>query len=117
MDDGPRLHLDPFFSHLAAKSASPSPRSPESAVSPTDDSVLANGFHAGHARVPSHAHYSGNGTNGTTKVSLKPIPSLKKSLPDLKPARLHLPNGAQRVATHATDHFPRSVTAHLPLGA
>ncbi|TBU65619.1 RAM signaling pathway protein-domain-containing protein [Dichomitus squalens] len=113
MDDGPRLHLDPFFSSRIAKSATPSPRSPESAISPTDDSVLANGFHVGHARVPSHAHHTGNGINGTAKVSLKPIPSSKKSLPDLRPARQHFANGAPRAATHAADHFP-SIHSHHP---
>ena len=111
MDEGPRLHLDPFFSHLTAKSATPSPRSPESAVSPTDDSVSANGFHASHARLHSHTHHTSNGVNGTAKLLLKPIPSSKKSLPDMRPARLHLPNGTQRAATHATDHFPRCVTS------
>ena len=104
--DGPRLHLDPFFSHLTAtKSTTPSPRSPEGATSPTDDHSSTNGTHAGHGRFASHL----NG-NSLHKVPLKYSPSTKKSAPDLRPARLHLPNGSQRAATHAADHFPRYVS-------
>ena len=110
-DDAPRLHLDPFFSHLStAKSATPSPRSPEGIVSPIDEPMYANGAHAGHARYASQAHPNGN---GSTKVPLKNMPSVKKSMPDLRPTRLHLPNGAPRAATHATDHFPRSVKCQV----
>ena len=106
-EDAPHLHLDPFFTHLtAAKSTSPSPRSPDAAISPLDDRIAPNGVHAGHGRVPSHVHMNGN---GSTKVPIKNLPPTKKSMPDLRPARLHLPNGSQRSATHATDHFPRFV--------
>ncbi|KAI1794556.1 RAM signaling pathway protein-domain-containing protein [Ganoderma leucocontextum] len=112
MDNGPRLHLDPFFSHLASNSTTPSPRSPEGVVPPTDESVLPNGIHAGHVRATSHAHLNGNGTNGAVKVPSKSVPSMKKSLPDMRPARLHLANGTQRPATHALDHFPSHYPQH-----
>ncbi|KAI0748324.1 RAM signaling pathway protein-domain-containing protein [Daedaleopsis nitida] len=107
----PRLHLDPFFTNLTAtKSTSPSPRSPDTTVSPVDDHPM-NGIHNGYNRWPppmhanGHAHGHANG-NGITKFPLKGIPAVKKSLPDLRPTRLHLSNGTQRAATHATDHFP-----------
>lgn len=104
-DDAPRLHLEPFFSNLTtAKSATPSPRSPEAIVSPIDEPAFANGVHAGHARYASQAHLNGNGTN---RVPFKSVPSVKKSMPDLRPTRLQLPNGTQRSATHALDHFTR----------
>lgn len=109
----PRLHLDPFFTNIAVtKSTSPSPRSPEPTVTPLDDHPM-NGTH--NSRWPSHIHANGyanghaNG-NGIPKAPLKGIPAVKKSLPDFRPARLHLPNGTQRAATHATDHFPRCVS-------
>ncbi|RPD66340.1 hypothetical protein L226DRAFT_566785 [Lentinus tigrinus ALCF2SS1-7] len=109
-EDGTRLHLDPFFSHLTApKSTTPSPRSPEGITSPIDDHPPTNGIHAGHARFASHTHVNGNGLH---KVPLRYSPSAKKSAPDLRPARLHLPNGTQRSATHAADHFPSF--AHHP---
>ncbi|EIW60077.1 uncharacterized protein TRAVEDRAFT_45328 [Trametes versicolor FP-101664 SS1] len=104
-ENPPRLHLDPFFSRIQGKSASPSPsRSPDASVSPSDDSAGPNGIHAYHTRIPSHL----NGHSGT-RIPLK-SPAIKKSLPDMRP-RLHLPNGTQRAAAASADHLP---SHHLP---
>ncbi|TFK91250.1 hypothetical protein K466DRAFT_583015 [Polyporus arcularius HHB13444] len=110
-EGGPRLHLDPFFSNLAIpKSSTPSPLSPDGLTSPNDEHSLTNGIHAGHARVASsHAHMNGNGIH---KAPLRYVPFTKNSAPDLRPTRLHLPNGTQRSATHAADHFPSIVHHH-----
>ncbi|KAI9057861.1 hypothetical protein FKP32DRAFT_1597815 [Trametes sanguinea] len=97
----PRLHLDPFFSRVAGKGISRSPsRSPEASVSPRDESVLTNGARPNHSRLPSHS----NGIGGS-RVPLR-APSVKKSLPDLRPTRLHLPNGSHRAAAASADHLP-----------
>ncbi|KAI0372858.1 hypothetical protein BV20DRAFT_990186 [Pilatotrama ljubarskyi] len=100
-ENPPRLYLDPFFSRAAGKSTSPSPsRSPDAGVSPSDDSAMSSGNHVNHYRLPSHT----NGTNGA-RVPLKG-PSVKKSLPDLRATRLHLPNGTHRAAAASADHLP-----------
>ncbi|KAH9945938.1 RAM signaling pathway protein-domain-containing protein [Epithele typhae] len=112
VDEAPRLHLDHFFSHLSsAKSATPSPRSPEAVTSPIDDPPYSNGVHAGHARYAS-SNASVNG-NGSTKVLLRSNPAVKKSMTDLRPTRLHGLSGIPRAATHGTDHFP-IFHHHLP---
>ncbi|KAI0362346.1 hypothetical protein OH77DRAFT_1441806 [Trametes cingulata] len=108
-ENPPRLHLDPFFSRITGKSASPSPsRSPDAGVSPSDESAISSGHPAHHSRLPSHTHT--NGMNGT-RIPLK-SPAVKKSLPDLRPTRLHLPNGSHRAAAASADHLPRSVFHH-----
>ncbi|KAI0647246.1 RAM signaling pathway protein-domain-containing protein [Trametes meyenii] len=101
LENPPRLHLDPFFSRITGKSGSPSPsRSPDASVSPSDESTTSNGIHSHHSRFPSHT----NGSNGT-RIPLKGS-SVNKSLPDLRPARLHLPNGSQRAAAASADNLP-----------
>ncbi|KAI0636774.1 RAM signaling pathway protein-domain-containing protein [Trametes polyzona] len=100
-ENPPRLHLDSFFLKIAGKSGSPSPsRSPDASVSPSDESAGSNGIHAHHSRFPSHL----NGHSGT-RVPLKG-PSVKKSMPDMRPTKLQLPNGSHRTAAASTDHLP-----------
>ncbi|KAI8998457.1 RAM signaling pathway protein-domain-containing protein [Trametes punicea] len=99
IENSPRLHLDPFFSRIASKSMSRSPsRSPEATMSPNEESATSSGTHTNLSRLPSHI-------NGGTQVPLRG-PSVKKSLPDLRPARLHLANGSQRVAAASADYLP-----------
>ena len=106
-EHSPRLHLDQFFTRISDKNASrSSSRSPEASTSPHEDSILTNGTHAHPSRPLPHM----NGNNGT-RVPLKP-PSVKKSLPDLRPSRLHLPNGSHRAAAASADHLPRSVSQY-----
>ncbi|CDO72893.1 hypothetical protein BN946_scf185002.g78 [Trametes cinnabarina] len=98
----PRSYLDPFVSRAARKGISRSPsRSPEASISPRDESALTNGAaHTNHTRLPSQP----NGASGS-RVPLR-APSVKKSLPDLRPTRLQLPNGSHRAATASADHLP-----------
>ncbi|KAI0664592.1 RAM signaling pathway protein-domain-containing protein [Cubamyces menziesii] len=106
-EHSPRLHLDQFFSRISDKNVSrSSSRSPEASTSPHEDSILTNGTHAHPSRPLPHM----NGNNGT-RVPLKP-PSVKKSLPDLRPSRLHLPNGSHRAAAASADHLPSSHYHH-----
>ncbi|KAH9857083.1 RAM signaling pathway protein-domain-containing protein [Lenzites betulinus] len=108
-ENPPRLHLDPFLARITGKSASPSPsRSPDTSVSPSDESTGSNGIQSHHARLPSHL----NG-HSSTRVPLKG-PTVKKSLPDMRPMRLHLPNGSHRAAAASADHLPRGFSHPHP---